>query len=55
MTAVNRFYNLDSERQPLAPLEKRYEWSFDSMRSFKDKQQRWNCVDRHVDGPEQQG
>lgn len=43
MATMNRLYQLHSERK-IAALLKEYEWSFDSMRSFKAKHKRENCV-----------
>lgn len=52
MTAMNRYYSLNSERYLLlASLGYYREWSLDTMRSIKVKQKRLNCVNRYADGP----
>ncbi len=50
MTAINRLCQLHSECE-LSALLKGYEWSFDTMRSFKAKHKRENCVSRIVTRP----
>ncbi|MCI7792404.1 MAG: hypothetical protein MR531_16825 [Lachnospiraceae bacterium] len=50
MATMNRLYQLHIERKA-ATLLKGYEWSFDSMRSFKAKHKRENCVLEIVANP----
>ncbi len=50
MAAINRLDQLHNECK-LEALLKKDEWSFDTMRSFKAKHKRENCVSRIVTGP----
>ena len=50
METINRYYQFNSEHKPATLLIAK-EWSFDFMRSFKDKHKRENCVLDIATGP----
>ena len=50
MATINRYYQFNSEHKPATLLIAK-EWSFDFMRSFKDKHKRENCVLDIATGP----